>query len=120
MSGGFFFSSRRRHTRCGRDWSSDVCSSDLLEAAEQAKRLAAPDKPEPPSVCRLSGRIESRGGKDVAILRVEFQFRTTVPRSAVLLGLQKGKPVAATIDDGKLAVLMPLKDDDGFALQVDA
>src|SRR5690554_525078 len=25
----FFFSSRRRHTRCGRDWSSDVCSSDL-------------------------------------------------------------------------------------------
>src|SRR5690554_8015060 len=39
----FFFSSRRRHTRCGRDWSSDVCSSDLrlhdlLEA--QAYRLA--------------------------------------------------------------------------------
>src|SRR5690554_7640612 len=25
----FFFSSRRRHTICGRDWSSDVCSSDL-------------------------------------------------------------------------------------------
>src|SRR2546429_2477341 len=25
-----FFSSRRRHTRCSRDWSSDVCSSDLL------------------------------------------------------------------------------------------
>src|SRR5690554_6976124 len=25
----FFFSSRRRHTRCGRDWSSDVCSPDL-------------------------------------------------------------------------------------------
>src|SRR3989442_4185213 len=27
----FFFSSRRRHTRCGRDWSSDVCSSDLKQ-----------------------------------------------------------------------------------------
>src|SRR5215217_8434527 len=27
-----FFSSRRRHTRYWRDWSSDVCSSDLLEA----------------------------------------------------------------------------------------
>src|SRR5438045_5003712 len=25
----FFFSSRRRHTRCLSDWSSDVCSSDL-------------------------------------------------------------------------------------------
>src|SRR4030043_2228771 len=29
MSIVFFFSSRRRHTRCSRDWSSDVCSSDL-------------------------------------------------------------------------------------------
>src|SRR5690606_41396385 len=28
----FFFSSRRRHTRFSRDWSSDVCSSDLDEA----------------------------------------------------------------------------------------
>src|SRR2546429_5449877 len=26
-----FFPSRRRHTRCSRDWSSDVCSSDLTE-----------------------------------------------------------------------------------------
>src|SRR5205814_7901418 len=26
----FFFSSRRRHTRCLSDWSSDVCSSDLI------------------------------------------------------------------------------------------
>src|SRR3989449_6732551 len=30
----FFFSSRRRHTRCSRDWSSDVCSSDLSEDQE--------------------------------------------------------------------------------------
>src|SRR2546430_9354655 len=28
----FFFSSRRRHTRFDCDWSSDVCSSDLLKA----------------------------------------------------------------------------------------
>src|SRR5437868_15430069 len=27
----FFFSSRRRHTRSKRDWSSDVCSSDLAD-----------------------------------------------------------------------------------------
>src|SRR3989442_10717939 len=31
-----FFSSRRRHTRCGRDWSSDVCSSDLEGEVTQA------------------------------------------------------------------------------------
>src|SRR5436309_15606752 len=30
----FFFSSRRRHTRFSRDWSSDVCSSDLVETPE--------------------------------------------------------------------------------------
>src|SRR5215510_16513056 len=30
--GFFFFSSRRRHTRWPRDWSSDVCSSDLTGA----------------------------------------------------------------------------------------
>src|SRR5206468_8723676 len=29
----FFFSSRRRHTRSDRDWSSDVCSSDLRSPA---------------------------------------------------------------------------------------
>src|SRR5436309_11270713 len=28
----FFFSSRRRHTRFSRDWSSDVCSSDLAHS----------------------------------------------------------------------------------------
>src|SRR2546429_1256380 len=33
----FFFSSRRRHTRCSRDWSSDVCSSDLYQRDEVIK-----------------------------------------------------------------------------------
>src|SRR5690625_2377989 len=39
----FFFSSRRRHTRWPRDWSSDVCSSDLGEPSgeqERARRSA--------------------------------------------------------------------------------
>src|SRR2546422_7100274 len=35
----FFFSSRRRHTRCSRDWSSDVCSSDLCERCSVEKNL---------------------------------------------------------------------------------
>src|SRR5215510_3841710 len=41
----FFFSSRRRHTRWPRDWSSDVCSSDLdpvlAQAAAKASRIVA-------------------------------------------------------------------------------
>src|SRR5699024_7373526 len=32
---GFFFSSRRRHTRSKRDWSSDVCSSDLAQVSNK-------------------------------------------------------------------------------------
>src|SRR3989449_9012490 len=57
---GFFFSSRRRHTRCSRDWSSDVCSSDLAHrrlavfqgtfkdswaAAKMAEFMAVQQKP---------------------------------------------------------------------------
>src|SRR5690349_461607 len=38
----FFFSSRRRHTRSLRDWSSDVCSSDLdLVVVDEAHKMSA-------------------------------------------------------------------------------
>src|SRR5205809_2173971 len=40
----FFFSSRRRHTRCSRDWSSDVCSSDLQRLLEPARQLELLDR----------------------------------------------------------------------------
>src|SRR5439155_9527993 len=35
----FFFSSRRRHTRWPRDWSSDVCSSDLSSATAHVGKV---------------------------------------------------------------------------------
>src|SRR5690606_40913105 len=38
VSACFFFSSRRRHTRFSRDWSSDVCSSDLIASMYLALR----------------------------------------------------------------------------------
>src|SRR3712207_7216509 len=41
----FFFSSRRRHTRYWRDWSSDVCSSDLRDRARDERVLARDDRP---------------------------------------------------------------------------
>src|SRR5699024_11762711 len=37
----FFFSSRRRHTRSKRDWSSDVCSSDLYSPVSRVDSLAS-------------------------------------------------------------------------------
>src|SRR5206468_5154484 len=39
----FFFSSRRRHTRSDRDWSSDVCSSDLHDIEDRMTALALQD-----------------------------------------------------------------------------
>src|SRR5690606_38786842 len=47
----FFFSSRRRHTRFSRDWSSDVCSSDLI-TCESGPRLEI-------GVSRVLGAIQS-------------------------------------------------------------
>src|SRR5207249_6667364 len=50
----FFFSSRRRHTRLKRDWSSDVCSSDLgirgadAGVAELTRPVIQPGSPGPP------------------------------------------------------------------------
>src|SRR5437870_5901044 len=49
----FFFSSRRRHTRWPRDWSSDVCSSDLFHKSRIARapiatRIAGKRRKNPP------------------------------------------------------------------------
>src|SRR2546422_6487523 len=51
----FFFSSRRRHTRCSRDWSSDVCSSDLLLRARQH---GGPRTTQQPTLIRLGHEPE--------------------------------------------------------------
>src|SRR5699024_11812574 len=59
------YASRRRHTRTKRDWSSDVCSSDLLlvvvAAAEEAHDLALPGVGGLP-VPQLGFEIWGRGG----------------------------------------------------------
>src|ERR1017187_4097088 len=51
----FFFSSRRRHTRYIGDWSSDVCSSDLLGAPDGARLIDG----EPVPGRRAALRIEA-------------------------------------------------------------
>src|SRR5258708_29633973 len=58
----------------------------LLDADAQLKKQAAPDKPEPPSVCRLSGKAEIRGQAEVMKLRAVFEFTTSAPRAVVPLG----------------------------------
>src|SRR2546422_8780892 len=63
----FFFSSRRRHTRCSRDWSSDVCSSDLLyEGAPEAQ--GGPGNPQ--------GRLKSTIGQLVGVGTLKREITT--------------------------------------------
>src|SRR5687768_12965462 len=60
----FFFSSRRRHTRCSRDWSSDVCSSDLRKRQLQRRRvpkLAATTRSSEPGFLLLEDGTLFRG-----------------------------------------------------------
>src|SRR6266496_5646530 len=60
----FFFSSRRRHTRSLRDWSSDVCSSDLGRRRPRAAAVQEPLECHAPGRKRLAGLEERRVGKE--------------------------------------------------------
>src|SRR5215203_5299584 len=64
----FFFSSRRRHTRYWRDWSSDVCSSDLGEVVPEL--LLGPGADDDRGDRRLGQRVRQRdlGGRDAVAL----------------------------------------------------
>src|SRR5205809_3646849 len=57
----FFFSSRRRHTSCSRDWSSDVCSSDLEPVAALGyQAYVCLFRPEEPTVENVAALHERR------------------------------------------------------------
>src|SRR5690606_1432552 len=104
-----FFSSRRRHTRFSRDWSSDVCSSDLaniLETGEFVVNLVSEDLAEamnitcmdaPPEVDELAcAGLHAAASVKVAPPRiaespVSFECRTfqtveTGPHQVIVLG----------------------------------
>src|SRR5687768_18065089 len=61
----FFFSSRRRHTRCSRDWSSDVCSSDLQDPEVEIGIAGADESAEMRREARSERPRESHGRKRV-------------------------------------------------------
>src|SRR5439155_5024207 len=68
----FFFSSRRRHTRWPRDWSSDVCSSDLAGPARR------------PSRCTCA--------RDLARAQVHLDGRRAGPAVGGAVGLEAARP----------------------------
>src|SRR5215813_2368797 len=77
----FFFSSRRRHTRCGRDWSSDVCSSDLT-ARSRAVGERAQDTTQ---TCSEGGQLFGGGGVEDFQVDGPVAVDDPVPQSHRLL-----------------------------------
>src|SRR6266496_5448669 len=57
FSGLFLFSSRRRHTRSLRDWSSDVCSSDLRQNVTLVMRFVARRVADPHAIADLTAEV---------------------------------------------------------------
>src|SRR5215203_4580303 len=89
----FFFSSRRRHTRYWRDWSSDVCSSDL--AIERARKA----EPKSTEFMDTAAEVRWRQGKQAEAIALLEQAHKAVPNdeyiAARLVSLRKAAPGAA-------------------------
>src|SRR3712207_2912164 len=77
----FFFSSRRRHTRYWRDWSSDVCSSDLYVSNYMWEEFQAPS----PRFA-VSDRTKFKEGFRLPLIRLQAFSRS----SGVRLWVREG------------------------------
>src|SRR2546430_7199441 len=76
----FFFSSRRRHTRFDCDWSSDVCSSDLIQA-RGGRELLYVESGDQPTICAASAWISTRWDWSCCDMPPAMSSRLTMPRS---------------------------------------
>src|SRR5207248_4999508 len=92
----YFFSSRRRHTRSYGDWSSDVCSSDLISRPSRSRGwLAGPGRPgypggrPGPAAHRGRARLEAGGEPDPGVLP---GIRRAPARAAVGIAAGAGRP----------------------------
>src|SRR6266853_3306904 len=88
----FFFSSRRRHTRFDCDWSSDVCSSDLLHGSAEGRPLPVVPRDVMMAPFADSGRVEV----------LDHKVRCSI--DALIIAPNAGLMIVGWIDD----VLQPL------------
>src|SRR5207302_3485779 len=89
-----FFSSRRRHTRFSRDWSSDVCSSDLAARMAVAKKLGADQVIDVQKENPLERIMQITGGRGVDVALDCTAGAGTIP---ILLGIESLKRKGGTI-----------------------
>src|SRR6266576_5657299 len=97
----FFFSSRRRHTRSLRDWSSDVCSSDLL-LVEGGPGLGKS------RLLEEAVRLAGRAGVRAAVGRADADD-TVVPMGPLMSACFGGN--APLLDRSDLSALRALRED---------
>src|SRR5216683_2825905 len=91
----FFFSSRRRHTRSDRDWSSDVCSSDLVADLRKAVTEAA---------------VHQRAGLRTVLFIDEIHRFNKAQQDAILPHVENGTVtlIGATTENPSFEVIAPL------------
>src|SRR5699024_2215773 len=88
-----FFSSRRRHTRSKRDWSSDVCSSDLDSASVIYDGVAAAKARDVDIlIADTAGRLHTRANLMEELTKVTRVMKRQIPEAPheVLLVLDAG------------------------------
>src|SRR5690606_40277319 len=98
----FFFSSRRRHTRFSRDWSSDVCSSDL--ASSRLKDRITEERAKGATVILTShvmSELEELADEVLFLLEGSVRFRGTIESIRDRTGERKlERAVARLMQDG--------------------
>src|SRR6266511_6251841 len=93
----FFFSSRRRHTRFSRDWSSDVCSSDLDLEREIHASVA--------DLTTLASEIEQQVSGSLRDLKRELREAARETRASAPRGRAWGPPRTGAGSDARAAEL---------------
>src|SRR5205814_150219 len=102
----FFFSSRRRHTRCLSDWSSDVCSSDLTLVG-----TVTADGAGSWSYTLTAGQALAQGGHTATATAVDAAGNRSAPSGAASFTVDLTAPppplVQAPADGAHVATLHP-------------
>src|SRR5690606_39603643 len=96
----FFFSSRRRHTRFSRDWSSDVCSSDLVALEQPTQSRQALGRPD-----RLDDAAGDGTSAGLLQTGLENQAQRRLGLAPAIFRAQHGAPLIVEIDLVELLIL---------------
>src|SRR2546422_2694826 len=101
----FFFSSRRRHTRCSRDWSSDVCSSDLCTRPGRRVPRDGTIAAHPPTEDPMSQDLLEALKDGVAVLTLNRPDRLNAMSPSMLDALLEALPRLAADPEVGVVVL---------------